>query len=267
MIYAGSMSGSQQMSVGRYYLGLSSNGDTLTHGQVVCWSGLAGNGLIDDPASVNDHTEAVGILKSQTLTQNTAQGSGGIIAEVTNDPFQIIRGRVSGTTAEGGAFLSNLNGNIMTEASGETAGLVLSDTDVGTSDFIGGYLVGLTGLNAGHTRIIDSHSDNTSETLVDPFDQNIEINNTFLRTFAPFLQGIELVAEFTEFMGGGVAGVNLPDTGHLCIMDVYVGGRQVSASPIASNRTRNQQVPIDSTTNPSVEAEACFIDHVFNSLA
>jgi hypothetical protein len=252
------------MQTGRYYIG-----DTVVHGQVICWAGLAGNGSIGDPASVNDYTEAVGILLSQNLTYTTTQGSGGVIGLVTKDPFQLFSGRVSGTTTAGGAWVnaSTTDGNILTEESGESNGKVITDAGVGTSEFAGGYAIGLTGNNVNQVRVIDSHSDDTSTTLDDPFDNDIASGDTFLRTFAPFLQGIELVTAFTEFMGGGVAGVDLPDSGHGVIHEIWVGGRQVESSPLSPNRTRNLIARVDSTTNPSVDAVASFIDHAFMSVA
>ena len=263
MQYAGSLTGIAEAIVTRYLIGAS-----VTQGQIVCWAGLGGNGTIGDPASVNDYTEAIGVLQSEDLTYSTTQGSGGVIGEVIDDPFQLIRGRVSGTTSAGGDWVnaSTANGNIMTEESGESAGKVLTDAGVGTSEFAGGYLVGLTGNNAGAVRVIDSHSDNTSLTMDDPFDGNIASGDTFLRTFAPCLQGIELTTNFEEFMGGGVAGVDLPDTGHGIIREVWCGGRSIDGQ-ISPNRTRNFNARIDSTTNPTVDIVIMLADHYLNSVA
>tara|TARA_Y100000310_G_scaffold76343_2_gene72841 strand:+ start:3345 stop:4139 length:795 start_codon:yes stop_codon:yes gene_type:complete len=264
MKYAGSLTGLAEQQTGRYYIGGS-----VVHDQVICYAGLAGNGSIGDPASVNDYTEAVGVLLSQNLTYSTSQGSGGVIGLVTKDPYQIIRGRVSGTTTAGGDWVnaSTANGNILTAESASSGGTVITDAGVGTSEFAGGYAIGLTGNNAGHVRVIDSHTDNTSTTLDDPFDSAIATGDTFLRTFAPFLQGIELVTAFTEFMGGGVAGVDLPDSGHAVIHEVWCGGKQLESSPVSPNRSRNLIARIDSTSNPSVEVMASFIDHAFMSVA
>ena len=60
MKYAGSLTGLAEQQTGRYYIGGS-----VVHDQVICYAGLAGNGSIGDPASVNDYTEAVGVLLSQ----------------------------------------------------------------------------------------------------------------------------------------------------------------------------------------------------------
>ena len=263
MEYHGSLTGLAEAIYNRYYIGAS-----VVRGQIVCYAGIAGNGTVGDPSSANDYTEAIGILHSQDLTYTTTQGSGGVLAEVNDDPYQLVRGRVSGTTAAGGAWVdaSTTDGNILTAESASSGGTVVTDAGVGTSDFVGGYMIGLTGANAKGVRHIDSHSDNTSETMDDPFDSAISTGDTFLRTFGPMLQGIELVAEFTEFMGGGVAGVNLPDTGHAIIREIWCGGTNIDG-PISPNRTRNLTATIDSTTNPLVEIVIMFADHYLNSLA
>jgi hypothetical protein len=260
---SGSLTGIAETLTRRWLIGAS-----LTQGQIVCWAGLAGNGTLGDPASVNDYTEAIGILQSEDLTYSTTQGSGGVLGEVTYDPHQVVIGHVSGTTAAGAAWVnaSTTNGNIMTEESGETAGKVLTDAGVGTSEFAGGYAVGLTGNNRGAVRVIDSHSDDTSLTMNDPFDGNIASGDTFLRTFAPGLQGIELTTNFEQFMGGGVAGVDLPDSGHGIVLDVFVAGVQIDGV-LSTNRTRNLNAKLDSTTNPTVDIAIIFADHLYNSVA
>lgn len=263
MEYAGSLTGIAEAMINRYLIGAD-----IVYGQIVCSAGLGGNGTVGNPASINDYSEAIGILQSEDLTYNTTQGSGGVLGEVTDDPFQLVRGRVSGTTSSGGNWVnaSTTNGNILTEETGETNGKIITDAGVGTSEFVGGYAIGLSGNNKGHVRVIDSHSDDTSETLNDPFDGDIAVGNTFLRTFAPCLQGIELTAEFTEFMGGGVAGVDLPDTGHGIIREVWCGDRAIDGQ-ISPNRTRNINARIDSETNPSVAIVIMFADHYLNTQA
>lgn len=258
MQYTGSLYGSEQI-VRRLMIGAN-----MTQGQVVCWAGLGGNSTLGDPASVNDYTESIGILLSEDLTYSTTTGSGGVLGEVTDDPFQLVTGHVSGAPAAGTAWVNATNGNIMTQDTASAT--VLTETAVGTSEFVGGYQVGLTGTNRGAVRVIDSHSDDTSQTVNDPFDAADTAGNTYLRTFAPGLQGIELTTNFVQFMGGGVAGVDLPDTGHAIVRDVLFAGVNVDGQ-ISPNRTRNMNAKIDSTTNPTVEIEIMFSDHYLNSLA
>jgi len=187
-----------------------------------------------------------------------------LLAEITYDPLQIITGRASGTTATGGAWQTGTDGNVLTQDTASAT--VLTEADVGTSEYVGGYQIGLSGTNKGHVRIIDSHSDNTSQTVDDPFDSVDAIGDTYLRIAAPFIRGMELVAtNFNEWSAGGVAGVNLPDTGEVVIVAVHVGGHQIDGV-ISPNRTRNKFAVIDSETNPAVLYEAAFTEHAFGNV-
>jgi hypothetical protein len=252
--------GNQDAPIARKYL----VGDTVNAGQVICWPGLAGNGSIGDPASVNDYSEAFGV-STEKATYNTTQGSGGVLAQVQVDPMGRFLGRVSGGVTKDTAFVDGTDGNLMTAASGETAGLVLADADVGTSEFVGGYLVGLTGNNPGQIRVIDAHADNTSLSVADPFDADIASADTYLRTFGPGLQGLELTTDFTQFNGRTGAGVNLPDTGNAACIGMLVDGSRVEGAPDA--RKRNLIVQILNSTDPYAECEFVFTDHIANSLA
>ena len=145
--------------VRRFYIEAS-----LTKGQLVAWSGDAVEGMVGDPASANDYGGAVGVLLSQDLTYSTVTGSGGVLGEVSADPLQRILGRGSGTVTSGGGLVTSSGattdpGNIIT-ATGSSA-TVISSVNFGDSDTDGGYLIGLTGANKGHVRLITAHTDDT----------------------------------------------------------------------------------------------------------
>lgn len=259
MEWSGSLAGAGAPLVGRYYIG-----DSLSANQIVAWAGLGGNASIGDPVSVNDVLGALGVNLSGALTYSTTTGSGGVLAEITYDPLAIIRGRASGTTATGGAWVNATDGNIMTQDS--SSATVMTETAVGTSEYVGGYQVGLTGVNAGHVRVIDAHTDNTSQTVDDPYDVADAVGDTYLRVAAPFIRGMELVAtNFDEWSAGGVAGVDLPDTGEFVVVAVWFGGHQIDGA-ISANKTRNLFALIDSTTNPSVDYECAFTEHSFGNV-
>ena len=79
MEWSSSLTGMAEQLVRKYIIG-----DDVVNGQIVCYTGLGGNGLVGDPASVNDYTEAIGICQNASnLTYATAQGSGGVLAECT----------------------------------------------------------------------------------------------------------------------------------------------------------------------------------------
>ena len=256
MQWSGSLTGMSSPLVRKFIIG-----DTVNQYQLACWAGLAGNGVLGDPASVNDYSEAIGVTQ-EAGTYSTTQGSGGQMVECTYDPLGVIHGHVSGGTAADTDWTDATDGNLMKNTSASSGGTVLSDADVGTSEFIGGYLIGLTGNNANQVRVIDSHSDNTSETVDDPFDSAIAVNDTFLRTFADGLQGIELTTNFVQFMGDAVAGVDLPDTGHSAVIAVYC-----EQQPVYTERSENPHANVINKTNPRIDIDVVLIDHMFNSIA
>lgn len=261
MQYHGSLTRSGVLTR-RYRIGAS-----VELGQIVCMDPPIASrlGIVGNPASVNDYTEAIGIVLDESnrvysTTQGTGASSAEVLAKCTIDPFQLVRGRCVGGTAAGTALAEATDGNLLTNTSANTGGTVVTDADVGTSDFIGGYMIALTGQNAGQVRVPTSHSDNTSETVAVPFDYTIAVGDTFLRTFAPGNQGLELVATvFTQFNMAPGAGVDLPDTGHGIVVEMWVDGTTVDGD--------DGNAKIDSVTAPYVEAIIVFSDHVFNSLA
>ncbi len=229
-------------------------GSTVTKGQVICKDETSGQlAEILDPASVNDYSEMLGIA-NEGGTYSTSQGTGASSAEVlvecSYSPFMIIKGLCSGATTASTALGSGLDENILTNTSASSGGTVVTDSDVGTSDFIGGYMYALTGQNAGASRIVTSHSDNTSETVTVPFDYALAVGDTFVRTFAFGNQGLELTTNFEQFNMKPGAGVNLPDTGMAIVWNVEVdtSNQGTSAAPVV----HTYWVPSD---------------HVFNSLA
>jgi len=236
-------------------------------GQVICLDQVAARtGEAGDPASVNDYSEFLGICMDATPpTYTTTQGTGTSSAlkriACSVNPFQVIKGRVVGGTAADTAFAEALNGNLLTNTAASAGGTVVSDTDVGTSEFLGGLLVALSGQNKGACRVINAHTDDVSLTVAVPFDYALPVDGTFLRTFGVGLQGLELVATvFTQFNGAPGAGVDLPDTGHAIVFNVTIDiGSPGDAYHVSGDR--------GSATAPLVFVDWVSADHAFNSLA
>jgi len=260
MEWSGSLAGAGAPLVGRFYIG-----DTISASQIIAWAGDGGNASVGDPVTVNDVGQGLGVNLSGALTYSTTTGSGGVLAEITYDPLGIIRGRASGTTAAGGAWvIGGTDGNVLTQDSASAT--VLTEASVGTSEYVMGYQVGLTGNNAGHVRVIDSHSDGASQTVDDPFDSVDTAGDTYIRIAAPFVQGMELVAtSFDEWSAGAVAGQDIPDTGEFVVYAVWMGGHQIDGA-ISPNKVRNLFALVDSTTNPSVDYECIFKEHAFGDV-
>ena len=253
MEWSGSLAGAGAPLVGRFYIG-----DTIIANQIMVFVGDGGNATVGDPVSAGDISAGLGVNLSGALTYSTTIGSGGVLAEITYDPLAIIRGRASGSGTSGAAWVSTTDGNLLTQDTASAT--VLTDTAVGTSEFPMGYQVGLTGVNAGHVRVIDTHSDNTSQTVDDPFDNVDTAGDTYIRIYAPFVQLVNLTTAFDEFDTAGLAGRDIPNGAEFAVFSVWMGGHQIDGV-ISPNRTRNLFALVDSVTNPSVELEVIFRQH------
>ena len=241
-------------------------GATMVKGQIVTMEPAIASrlGILSDPSTVNGYVIGLGVLLDENgVTYSTTQGTGASSAEVLGkvsiDPFQLIKGRAVGGVTAGTALAEATDGNLLTNTSASAGGTVITDADVGTSEFVGGYAIALTGQNAGQVRILTAHSDNTSTTVAVPFDYAIAVNDTFLRTPAPGNQGIELTTSFTQFNIALGAAVDLADTGNHIVQSVWVDGTTVDGD--------DGNAMIQSTTAPFVELVVVFADHVFNSLS
>jgi hypothetical protein len=247
--------------VRRYYIEAS-----LTKGQVVAWSGSAVEGSVGDPVSVNDYVNAVGVLLSQDLTYSTTSGAGGVLGEVTADPLQRVLGRASGTVTAGGSLIASTgstDSHIITVTAASAT--VATSGQVGTSEALGGYLIGLSGVNKGHVRIMTAHSDNTSTTVTNPFDASMASGDTFLRTYAPFQTGIELVTDFTQFAQTTTAGEDYPNTGEATIVNIWIDGSPVDGV-VSPNKTRNLYARVLSESAPEIGFEVKFVEHVYGNV-
>ncbi len=201
-------------------------GTTILKDSVVVVDPVASNiGDISTPASVNDYLGMVGVaLEGGTASTTQGQGSSSaeVLVETTFGPFLKYRGNVSAAVTAATALLEETDGVLLTNTSASAGGIVVTDADVGTSDYIGGWMYARSGNNKGERRKIASHSDNTSETVTVPFDYALAVGDTFLRTFAFGNIGLELTTNHKEFNGKMGAGVDLPDTGHAIVWEVYV---------------------------------------------
>lgn len=246
-------------------------GATVVAGQVVVRDNTAGT--ITDPSTVNAYSVAVGVT-SEAGTYSTTQGTGTSSAAVYVEvacamPNTRFRGRASGGATADTAMAKALNGNILVNSTASAGGIVISDANVGTSEFVGGLAIALTGQNAGKFRSIASHIDDTSTTVTVPFDYPLAVNDEFLRTHAPLQEGVELTTNYVQFNAVPGAGVDLPDTGHAQVVAVRVRNQGGFAE---YPKTRHSGVAGDigfdmlpeTVSAPYVEYVFQFIDPVFN---
>jgi len=201
-------------------------GTTVLKDAISTFDPVASNiGEISTPASVNDYSGFVGVnLEGGTAstTQGTGTSSANVTVLCTFAPFAKYKGNASAAVTAGTALIEEANGVLLTNTSASAGGIVVTDSDVATSDYIGGWMYARSGNNKGSRRKIASHSDNTSETVTVPFDYALAVGDTFLRTLAFGNIGVELTTNHKEFNVKFGAGVDLPDTGHAIVWEVYV---------------------------------------------
>lgn len=152
-------------------------GATFANAGIVSIDGTAG--VI--PPTTTDFGDSLG-LALDTGTYSTTQGDAEGLVTVSRRPDAIIRALMSGGAAEGTqlALLSN--------TAADTAGLTVTDADVGANDMDSGTVWGIAGANVGQSRLITTFSANTSLAVTVPFLNDLAVADEFL--FCPYgLQG------------------------------------------------------------------------------
>lgn len=132
------------------------------------------------PATTTSFADSYGI-SLDTATYSTTQADLTTTdrqVTVSCRPDQIIRARMSGSSTTG----ANLTLLVNTAAS--AGGTLITDGDVGSADMTSGTVWCTLGANVGHSRIITTHSADTSFTVTVPFPRTIAVNDEFL--FCPY---------------------------------------------------------------------------------
>lgn len=251
MEWAGSVVGNSVPIVRRLLIG-----DDVVKGQLTCLA--FDDGIVGDPAAVDDYTEALGVAL-ETVTVSTTQGAGGKLVETTVDPFAIIRGLVSGGTAADTAWST---AQLLTNDTLSAGGTLITDAEVGTLDYVAGYIIGLNNLNKGHVRICATQGDAASCAVTDPFDNPLVVLDTYLRTYSPGVQGVSLTTNWIEWdnLLAGTEALN-DDLGPGAIWSVRCGKQPIENTP----GDRNPYANVDSETAPTIEFEVVLLDHVYNT--
>lgn len=239
-------------------------GATVVAGQVVCVDNSNNYAEVGAPSSVNDGSEQIGITED-AATYTATQGSAYASTLVHYSPLVLYTGRCWGGVTAGTALATATDGNILANDSASAGGTTVTETAVGTSEFVTGWLVGLSGANKGSARIISTHTDNTSTAVTPAFSSAIAVGDTFLRAFGTGNQGLEFCTDFTSFNMKPGAGVDLPDTGTNIVINMYVDESLLPG--IGKVSGADSSINIISATAPVVEAECIAADHAFNSLA
>jgi len=127
------------------------------------------------PSTTTSTTDALGLAISggtYDATPTAAEGGEGT-AQVIINPFAIFRGRVWGSAAK--AELSAATLNVQTQTSASAT--VITSAAGYTNDKDRGTIFGLTGANAGLSRVLTSHVDATSCTVTVAFPNTVAVGD------------------------------------------------------------------------------------------
>lgn len=158
--------------------------------------------------TLNNAADQVGITLD-AAAYSTTQGSGSSSAEslitMIINPDAIIRSRMSGTTAAGGSLPVQTNTTL--DANGL---IIVTGAEWSSPTVLNGAAWGLSGNNVGQQRKITT-VDGTSGDVDVPWDQDVAVNDTYLRAPIWPMDSIvvQLVTELTEIdttaaISGGV---------------------------------------------------------------
>lgn len=114
---------------------------------------------------------------THTTTQADIETLEGVVT-VDARPDTVIRARISGSSTTGADMTT------LSNTSADTAGLTITDADVGTASMVSGLIWGLSGANVGQSRVITTFNSAQDFVVTVPFPETIASGDTFL--WAPF---------------------------------------------------------------------------------
>ena len=221
-------------------------------GQPVIWLD-AGTGSITTPASATDLTDAVGVTTeagTQSTTQGTGDSSADVQVEVIFNPGAVWRTQIV-PSATSGTNYALADGYLITNGTETAAGLVIVDAVTGgtDADANNGYQFGVTGQNAGASRVLVTHDAGVGNTVTIPYDYTIAVGDTFVYSqYGPGVRSVDMTTDFTQLDGAKVGGT---DNAEAVVVDVMMSTTKDGYSPSV----------------PLLEADIIFSYHAFNSLA
>jgi len=220
---------------------MSNDSAAIVEGSVVMKEATQTNGGELAIATTTAALNAFGCAMDVGVYSATKGATEGIVRTSPN-PFAVWKFRVSGTSTRLAALASASPGQIITNTTASTTGLVITAAEVGTIDMSGGIVKGRTGANAGLTRKQTSHNNNTDTNVVVPFPNTIAVGDTFIRLpYSKTCIAVQMVGTSIDEANGAIAfGSGIP-------MDV-------------------EEVIIDETRDQAWVL-ACFRTHFHNSLA
>jgi hypothetical protein len=180
------------------------------------------------PCTTTDFGDTPG-LALHTATYSTTQGDAEGLVKVSVRPDLIIKALMSGGATEGTAL------TLLANTVADTAGLTITDADVGAADMDSGTVWCTKGANVGQSRLITTHTGSTSFAVTVPFLNDIAVGDEFL--FCPWgMQGsgsagsdgvgnVQATTNFTQADASIASGTG----GVATVVDLELNGRTDSA--------------------------------------
>ena len=222
-------------------------GATVVAGQPVVWI-TGSDGTAEDPASVTDLTNALGVT-THAATLDTTQGNTEGIVEVMVDPLAVFNAKtVPSATAD--TNYADGDGYYLTADSANTAGTTVADSATGgtNDDMNDGMVFSISGANVGQSRVMTDHVASTSVITTVPFLNDIAAGDSFVASqYAPGVIAVQMTTDFSQ-LNGTVAGAT---GGEAVVVNVYVDTSGEGYSK----------------TTPRLSTEFVMQDHAFNSVA
>ncbi|KKK79438.1 hypothetical protein LCGC14_2833520 [marine sediment metagenome] len=196
--------------------------DTVVAGQLIIAVDGAGSnhGAIGDPGGATTLKDCIGVT-TEAATVSTVKASSAVEAEyIMNTDGSAWRAPLSGATTVG------TNPTVFVNDTQDTNALTVTHNQSGyTADYGNGYatLYCRSGANAGQLRKI---SDGTTTTFVVvlPFDNTIEVDDTFVHLHTSLPGSISKIKTTTDFLGlNNVANDDITSYGDECLVLWYEG--------------------------------------------
>lgn len=124
-------------------------------------------------ASTTSAADAIGVT-TDTGTYSTTQGDAEGLVTVMWRPDNVYKALMSGAATAGTALTTLVN------TAADTAGLTVTDADVGTADMDGGMLFCTKGANLSQSRVVTTFTSATSVAVTVPFLNDIAVNDEFI---------------------------------------------------------------------------------------
>jgi len=191
--FAGSLTGEAAVLKRRLKIGV-----THVEGKLVVRDDN-GPGFTKAPGSKTAAVDFIGVTL-EAGTYSTTQGtdpSAEVLVDTTYNPFGIYAANITGGTDDTNDTALSITEN----DTAETAGTTIIDGDLPADSMLGGLVYGLTGANAGQSRVFTTNTASGNSVVVTvPFDSDIVSGAQFLVfADAPFITSqITLSTNFTQ---------------------------------------------------------------------